>query len=73
MHLFLQKKKEVYMMNKKTMILNWTMMISLVLVFGTGILLKPFPGMWMGITHGVSGFVLFVSASIHILKHMRRR
>ena len=55
------------------MILNWTMLISLNLVFITGILLKPFPGMWMGITHGVSGFVLFISASIHILKHMRRR
>ena len=59
----------------KTQILNWTMMISLTLVFVTGILLKPFPGMWMGITHGVSGFVLYVSAMIHILKHMgiRRR
>ena len=60
-------------MNKKTQILNWTMLISLNLVFITGILLKPFPGMWMGIAHGVSGFVLFISASIHILKHMRRR
>ena len=59
-------------MKTKTMILNWTMIISLVLVFGTGILLKPFPGMWMGITHGVSGFVLFISASVHILKHMIR-
>ena len=57
-------------MNKKTQILNWTMLISLILVFGTGILLKPFPGMWMGITHDVSGFVLFVSAMIHILGHM---
>ena len=73
MHLFFGKEKEVYEMNRKTIILNWTMMISLVLVFGTGILLKPFPGMWKGITHGVSGFVFFVSASIHILKHMRRR
>ena len=59
-------------MNKKTQILNWTMLISLLLVFATGILLKPFPGMWMGITHGVSGFVLFISASIHIIKHMKK-
>ena len=59
-------------MNTKRQILNWTMLISLVLVFGTGILLKPFPGMWMGITHGVSGFVLFISASVHILKHMKK-
>ena len=58
-----------------TQALNWTMLISLILVFGTGMLLKPFPGMWVGITHGVSGFVLFVSAMIHILGHMglRRR
>lgn len=59
-------------MKKNTMILNWTMIISLLLVFVTGILLKPFPGMWMGITHGVSGFVLFISASAHIIKHMMR-
>jgi hypothetical protein len=49
------------------------MLISLVLVFVTGILLKPFPGMWMGITHGVSGFILFVSAMIHTLGHMGLR
>lgn len=60
-------------MNTKTQILNWTMMISLILVFISGVLLKPFPGMWMGITHGVSGIVLFVSAMIHILGHMRIR
>jgi len=29
--------------------------------------------MWMGITHGVSGIVLFISAMIHILGHMRIR
>ena len=57
----------------KRQILNWTMMISLVLVFVSGILLKPFPGMWMGITHGVSGIVLFISAMIHIVGHMRVR
>jgi len=60
-------------MNAKRQILNWTMMISLILVFVSGILLKPFPGMWMGITHGVSGIVLFISAMIHILGHMRIR
>lgn len=56
----------------KAAILNWTMLISLILVFVTGILLKPFPGMWMGITHGVAGFVLFISALMHSIKHMRR-
>ncbi|MBR2044626.1 MAG: hypothetical protein IJ958_00645 [Agathobacter sp.] len=57
----------------KRQILNWTMMISLILVFVSGILLKPFPSMWMGITHGVSGIVLFISAMVHILGHMRIR
>lgn len=60
-------------MNKKRQILNWTMMISLIVVFTTGMLLKSFPGMWMGISHGVSGIVLFVSAMIHIIGHMRIR
>jgi len=60
-------------MNKKTIILNWTMLISLILVFASGILLKPFPGMWMGITHGISGIVLFISAMIHIVGHMKLR
>ena len=59
-------------MKTKTMILNWTMMISLILVFVSGILVKPFPSMWMGITHAVSGFVLFISANVHILKHMKK-
>ncbi|MBR3768940.1 MAG: hypothetical protein IKL06_00200 [Lachnospiraceae bacterium] len=57
----------------KTNMLNWTMLISLIVVFATGILLKPFPGMWMGIAHGVSGIVLFVSAMSHSIKHMIRR
>jgi len=57
----------------KNQILNWIMLISLILVFVSGILLKPFPGMWMGITHGVSGIVLFISAMVHILGHMRIR
>lgn len=57
---------------KARMIINWIMMISLITVFVTGILLKPMPGMWMGITHGVSGFVLMISAVIHccVQNHM---
>lgn len=60
-------------MNKKRQILNWTMLISLIVVFASGILVKPFPSMWMGIAHAVSGVVLFVSAMIHIVGHMRVR
>lgn len=57
----------------KANILNWTMMVSLIAVFVSGILLKPFPGMWLGITHAVSGMILFVSALIHAFKHMKRK
>lgn len=60
-------------MKLKRQILNWTMLVSLILVFATGILVKPFPSMWMGIGHAVSGLVLFVSAMIHIISHMRNR
>lgn len=58
------------MKNRKSrVILNWTMMIALIVVFVTGILLKPMPGMWMGIAHGVSGFVLVVTSLIHAISH----
>ena len=58
------------MKNRKSrVILNWTMMVALIVVFVTGILLKPMPGMWMGIAHGVSGFVLVVTSLIHAISH----
>ncbi|MEE1032829.1 MAG: hypothetical protein U0L12_11930 [Ruminococcus sp.] len=58
------------MKNRKMMkIVNWLMLLSLVVVFVTGILLKPMPGMWMGITHGVSGFVLMICAVLHCVQH----
>lgn len=55
----------------KTAILNWTMLVSLVIVFASGMLLKPFPGMWLGISHAVSGIVLFVTVMIHVVKHRK--
>ena len=57
-------------MNKRTkrMIVNWMMLISLIVVFVTGILLKPFPGMWMGIAHGLSRFMLVISAVMHCIQ-----
>lgn len=54
---------------KRMMIVNWIMLVSLIIVFVTGILLKPMSIMWMGISHGVSGFVLMVSAIIHCVQH----
>lgn len=59
------------MMKKRKLmvIINWVMLISLIVVFVSGILLKSMPGMWMGITHGVSGFVLVISAVVHSVQH----
>lgn len=54
---------------KMRMAVNWAMLISLIVVFVTGILLKPMPGMWMGIAHGVSGFLLVISALIHCVQN----
>lgn len=58
-------------MNKRTkiLIINYLMLISLITVFISGILLKPFPGMIMGITHGLSGFIMVICAFIHCLQH----
>lgn len=55
-------------MNK---VLHWVMLLSLLVVFFSGMLLKGLPGMWMGIAHGVSGLTLTVSVLIHILQHSR--
>ena len=65
------KKKGDNKMNKRNrrMLVNWIMMISLVLVMGSGFLLKFIPGMWMGIIHAVSGLILFICAMIHCLQH----
>lgn len=50
-------------MNK---VLHWVMLVSLLVVFASGMLLKGLPGMWLGITHGVSGLTLTVSILIHV-------
>lgn len=57
------------MRNRRIAVVNWIMLISLVIAFATGILLKSMPGMWMGIVHGLSGIVLMISAMIHCIQH----
>ncbi len=58
------------MRSRKWMItVNWMMLISLIVVFATGILLKVMPGMWMGISHALSGLLLVISAAIHMVQH----
>lgn len=52
---------------------NFIMMISLIIVFVSGLLLKVMPGMWMGITHGLSGIVLVASAAVHYIQNRRVR
>ena len=64
------------MRNKKWMMaINWIMLISLIVVFVTGILLKFMPEMWMGISHALSGLLLVITAVIHMLQHgmLRKR
>lgn len=58
-------------MKKRTIMvaINWIMLISLIVVFGSGMLLKVMPGMWMGITHAVSGLLLVITAIVHMLQH----
>ena len=48
---------------------NRMMLVSLIIVFTTGILLKAMPGMWLGIAHGISGLVLVIGAVIHCIQH----
>lgn len=62
-------------MNKNTArkIVNRVMRISLIVVLVTGMLLHPFGGMWLGILHGVSGFVLTISIIIHCFQNRRKR
>lgn len=58
------------MKKRKMMVaVNWILLISLVLVFGSGMLLKVMPGMVMGITHAVSGYVMVIAGVIHCLQH----
>lgn len=54
---------------KMMMMINWIMLVALIVVFVSGMLLKPMPGMWMGISHGVSGFVLVICVIIHCVQH----
>lgn len=53
----------------KTKCVNYIMLISLILVFVSGILLKPFPGMWMGITHMASAMLLVITVVLHCIQH----
>lgn len=57
----------------KRRIINWIMLVSLIVVFVSGILLKVMPGMWMGISHGVSGFLLTICIIIHCFQHRVKR
>lgn len=54
---------------KAIRVVNYIMLIAMIIVFVTGMLLKPMPGMWMGISHGVSGYVVMICAVIHCVQH----
>ena len=54
---------------KKNKIVNYMMLVSLFVVFISGFVVKIMPNMWVGISHGVSGIVLFVSILYHCITH----
>lgn len=54
-------------------IINRVMIVSLVVVMITGMLLRPMPGMWLGIMHGVSGITLTISIIIHCFQHRKKK
>ena len=53
----------------KMKMINGLMAGSLIIVMGSGILLKSFPEMWLGVIHGMSGMVLTVSIVTHCFQH----
>lgn len=57
----------------KRKIINWIMLISLIVVMGSGLLLKVMPGMWAGISHALSGFLLTITIVIHCFQHRPKR
>lgn len=59
------------MRKRRILIVNWMMMVSLIIVFVTGLLLKSMPGMWMGIMHSVSGLFLVIGVAVHCVQHRR--
>ena len=54
---------------RKNQLLNISMLIALIVCFASGFIVKVIPNMWMGITHGVSGMILFVSILYHCGTH----
>lgn len=51
-------------------IVNWVMMAAMVLVLVSGMLMHRMEAnMWLGITHGVSGYLLFICAVVHWFQH----
>lgn len=53
---------------------NWILLISLIIVFISGLLLKPMPITSIRILHVVSGFIFVISAIIHMRQnHMFTR
>ena len=54
---------------RKNQILNIAMLIALIVCFTSGFVVKIMPNMWLGITHGISGIILFVSILYHCVTH----
>ena len=57
----------------KRKIINWIMLVYLIVVMGSGLLLKFMPGMWLAISHSLSGLLLTITIVIHCFQHRPKR
>lgn len=60
-------------MRMKKKLTNIVMMVSLIIVFITGMLIHPVPESWVKILHAVAGLMLTVSVVVHICQNRMRR
>ena len=62
-------------MSKRTklMITNYVMLAALIVAMVTGFLAKPFPSMWMGISHALSSVILTIGVIVHCFQHRPKK
>lgn len=60
------------MKRKHKKIVNYLLLAALLAVAASGILLHRMgANMWLGITHGVSGYLLIILGIIHVIQHRK--
>lgn len=59
---------------KKKIITNWILFITLVIVFVSGILIRPMgDSMVILIVHKLSAVIFVIGSIVHILQHKKRK